>query len=209
MEFEQLIGKIESLKKANLTGIIAHQELAPLQRPTFTKYNIPENARKAGVLVLFYPGENNQTYILLTQRANYKGVHSNQISFPGGKKDNEDLNLQETALRETEEEIGLKKESVTILKQLSTIYIPPSNFSVNPYIGILKNRPFFNINYEVEEIIEFPLSSLLDKKNMIIFNVSTSSNKNMDVPCFSYKKHKIWGATAMILNEVKELLKNI
>ncbi|MDO6801899.1 CoA pyrophosphatase [Wenyingzhuangia sp. 1_MG-2023] len=208
MEFEQFLLKIEQLKKTPLPGISAHRELAPYQRPVFTEYNIPNDAKKAAVLVLFYPNKNT-TNILLTQRAVYKGTHSNQISFPGGKKDLTDSTLKETALRETLEEVGVVKEQIDVLKQLSTIYIPQSNFSVNPYIGIATENPIFKTNYEVEQIIEFPVKVLLNPKNLATFPISTGKFKNIEVPCFQYQNHFIWGATAMILNEVKEVLKTL
>ncbi|NIJ45346.1 8-oxo-dGTP pyrophosphatase MutT (NUDIX family) [Wenyingzhuangia heitensis] len=209
MDFNQVINNIELLKNVPLKGIEAHKELAPFSRPTFTEYQIPENAKKAGVLMLLYPDANNNTNILLTKRASYKGTHSSQISFPGGKKENFDINLQETALRETFEEVGIAKNEITVLKQLTTIYIPPSNFSVNPYIGILKKTPNFTINHEVDQIIHFPLNNLLDPKKIATFKSSTSYAKNIEIPCFVYNHYRIWGATAMILNEAKEVLKTL
>lgn len=202
MEFKELLSKIEKLKNAPLKGIEAHKELAPNNRPTFKDNQIPENSKKAGVLVLLYPDKNNNTQILLTKRATYNGTHSNQISFPGGKKNADDSNLQETALRETLEEVGIS--TVKVIRRLTTIYIPPSNFSVDPYIGILNSFPNFKPNYEVDQIIELPVKHLLDNKNL---KKSNQYVKDMGFPCFVYKNHSIWGATAMILNEIKEVLK--
>lgn len=201
MEFEQFISKIDTLKITELPGIEAHKLLAPLTRPVFNKYIIPKNARLAGVLILFYPDDSNQTQILLTKRARYNGKHSNQISFPGGKKEPLDSSLKITALRESLEEVGI--DNISILKQLTTIYIPPSNFSVSPYIGYLNKTPAFTPNYEVEEIIELPVSKLIDSKTLTTFQ----NKNNTKIPCFNFKGHIIWGATAMILSEVKELLK--
>ncbi len=209
MEFEQLKQKIEQLKKANLVGVKAHQVAAPPNRIALTTLQIPKNAKKAGVLVLIYPDANNNTHILLTKRASYKGTHSNQISFPGGKKENKDSNLEQTALRETYEEIGIKPTVINIVKQLTSIYIPPSNFKVYSFVGIIYKTPVFNSNYEVQEIIELPLKHLFDNKNLRTIRAFNSYTKNIDVPCFTYKEHEIWGATAMILNEIKEVLKNV
>lgn len=209
MVFEQLKSKIESLKKAKLIGVEAHKNLAPISRPTFKEYQIPKNAKLAGVMILLYPGIRNKTNIVLTKRASYKGTHSNQISFPGGKFEKKDISLQQTAIRETHEEIGLMPQNIEIVKKLTPIYIPPSNFSVDPYMAIMNTSPKFNINHEVQQIIELPIEHLLDAKNLATFKKSTSYGINIDVPCFNYKEHQIWGATAMILNEVKEVLKNI
>lgn len=207
MEFEQFILKIDSLKKSNLPGISAHKVLAPLQRALYTKYNIPKNAKKAGVLVLFYPDKNNNTAILLTKRASYNGKHSSQISFPGGKKELTDNTLKETALRETYEEIGVK--NISVIKQATTIYIPPSNFSVNPYIGVVSSTPTFLPNYEVDEIIELPVSHLLKPETLSYIPTKNNDNVNVNIPCFKFNGHYIWGATAMMLNEIKELLKSL
>ncbi|MGY6648208.1 NUDIX hydrolase [Wenyingzhuangia sp. IMCC45574] len=201
MEFEQFISKIDLLKNGKLPGIDAHKLLAPLQRPVFDKYNTPENARLAAVLILIYPDEKNKTSILLTKRASYNGKHSNQISFPGGKKEKEDANLQTTAIRETQEEVGI--ENVTMVKEMTNIYIPPSNFSVNPYMGFIKEPPAFLPNHEVSQIIQFPVEELLNPNTVNVFDNSSLKN----IPCFNYNGHIIWGATAMILSEVKELLK--
>ena len=94
------------------------------------------NAKKAGVMALFYPKHWNVTHLLLILRKTYTGVHSNQIAFPGGKLELTDADLQETALRETHEEVGVPTERVTIIKSLSKVYIPPSNFEVQPFVGL-------------------------------------------------------------------------
>lgn len=207
MEFEQFISKIDHIKSSPLAGIEAHKALAPLNRPTFKEYNIPENAKKAAVLILFYPDNNQKTCVLLTKRASYKGTHSSQISFPGGKKEAQDIDLKATALRESNEEVGVY--NVEVLKQMTAIYIPPSNFKVIPYFGVLKTRPNFQPNYEVEEIIEFPIETLLTANTLTSFTSKANFTANSTVPCFRFNNHNIWGATAMMLNETKELLKTL
>jgi len=203
MNFNQLI---DHIKNSSLTGTKAHEKLAPTNRIIYTEKEIPKNAREAGVLLLLYVDENKQINVLLTKRANYKGTHSGQISFPGGKKESFDFNLQETALRETFEEVGVSSIDVDVIKQLSTIYIPPSNFVVNPYIGVIKKNPVFRKNHEVKELIYFPIHKLFNDKNLGVFKSSTTNTKT---PCFIFNDHKIWGATAMILNELKEVLKTL
>ncbi|ANW96360.1 hypothetical protein AXE80_08750 [Wenyingzhuangia fucanilytica] len=209
MEFNYLCNNLDQLVKMSLPGIDAHKNLSPLQRPLFTKYNIPNTAKKAGVLVLLYPNQDQETTILLTKRAQYKGTHSNQISFPGGKKNPEDMDLETTAIRETFEEVGLPQIDIEVHKKLSPIYIPPSNFEVDAYLATIPYTPVFTKNYEVEEIIHLPTEALLDPNNLTTFKTSTSYANNIDVPCFMFKEHCIWGATAMILSEVKEVLKNL
>ncbi|MGY5353392.1 NUDIX hydrolase [Wenyingzhuangia sp. IMCC45467] len=209
MEFNYLCNHIDLLVKMTLPGIDAHKTLSPIQRPLFTKYNIPDNAKKAGVLVLLYPNKEQKTTLLLTKRAQYKGTHSNQISFPGGKKNPEDVDLKNTAIRETYEEVGLAQTDLKIHKQLSSIYIPPSNFKVNSYLATIPYTPVFTKNYEVDEIIHITIEELLNNNNLTTFKTATSYANNIEVPCFMFNKHCVWGATAMILSEVKEVLKNL
>ena len=94
--------------------------------------------------MLFYPDINNETRLVLMLRNKYKGVHSNQISLPGGKVDRLDKSLKDTALRETHEEIGLHKDDIDIVGDLSSVYIPPSNFNVYPFIGYINTTPIFH-----------------------------------------------------------------
>ena len=144
---------------------------------------------------------------LLTQRASYKGTHSAQISFPGGKIEKTDKNLKETALRETFEEVGISEENINVIREITDVYIPPSNFLATPYIAFSKEKPNFIINHEVDHTFDVLLKDLLDDSNITSINITTSYAKNTDVPCFKLNNYIVWGATAMILNEIKELLK--
>ena len=167
------------------------------------------NPKKAAILALFYPDKNNETHFLLTLRASYNGTHSAQISFPGGKQEKEDLDFMHTAKRETFEEVGIKMEDISIIRQFTDAYIPPSNFLVTPFIGFLKDTPTFKTNEEVEELIEVKLIDLLDDSNVTIKNMSTSYMKSIDIPCFKLNGYIVWGATAMMLSEIKDLLKSL
>lgn len=169
-----------------------------------------KNAKQAAVLSLFYNDAENQTQLLLILRKTYKGVHSNQIGFPGGKVEQTDTNLQETALRETFEEVGVNPLNVTVIKELTQLYIPPSNFEVMPYLGFFEKGESFQLQEdEVEAIVEVSLTDFMSDKNVIRENLSTSYAKNIDVPAFKLNNYVVWGATAMILNEVKALLKQV
>lgn len=166
------------------------------------------NPKKAAVLALFYPNEDQLTNLLLILRKTYKGVHSNQIALPGGKTEASDFDLKETALRETHEEVGVSPEKVTIIKSLSEVYIPPSNFEVQPYVGISRSKlSFIRQETEVEEIIEVALTDFLDDSNIFHQKLSTSYAENVEVPAFKLEGYTVWGATAMMLSEIKELLK--
>ncbi len=169
-----------------------------------------QNARKAAVLALFYPNPRSVTNLLLILRKTYKGVHSNQIGFPGGKSEKEDPDILHTALRETYEEVGVPPERISIIKSLSEIYIPPSNFEVKPFMGLMENpSPFVMQESEVEALIEVPLVDFMDDGKVFTQKLSTSYAKNMEVPAFKLNGYTVWGATAMMLNEIKELLKQV
>lgn len=169
-----------------------------------------KNPKKAGVMALFYPGPSLQTQLLLILRKTYPGVHSNQISFPGGKQEATDANLLETALRETEEEVGVVQTEITVVRALSDLYIPPSNFEVRPFIGLYeRKKPFLPQASEVEALVEVPLSALMDDRVLIMRRLSTSYAREIEVPAFELEGHVVWGATAMMLSEIKELLKKV
>ena len=210
MNFELFLKNIEVFKNTQLPGIEAQFKLAPKMRLEYNAKKIEANNPKiAAVLALFYPNQNNEVSLLLTKRANYIGTHSGQISFPGGKFEKSDLNLKETALRETFEEVGIFQEKIDIVREITEVYIPPSNFSVTPFIGILNDIPVFKLNSEVAKIIEIPFPDLLDDTMLGSISITNSYMKETSVPCFIFDGSVIWGATAMILSEIKELLKNI
>jgi 8-oxo-dGTP pyrophosphatase MutT (NUDIX family) len=212
MEFQEFENKIVKITKLELPGESAQFKMAPMERLAELKRIAIEEqtARKAGVLALFYPSEAKQTMLALILRRTYKGVHSAQIGFPGGKYENEDTSLKETALRETEEEIGVMRNTVSVLKKLTEVYIPPSNFFVQPYLGITKNTPKFTLQEEeVEALIEVPLIHFMDDAIKTYQNLTTSYAKNIEVPAFLLNDHLVWGATAMMLSEVREMLKEL
>jgi hypothetical protein len=156
-----------------------------------------------------YP-KNNQTYLALIVRNSYPGVHSSQISFPGGKVEPSDKDLEETALRETEEEIGIFRKNIRIIRQCSEIYIPPSNFLVTPFLGYTEILPqFFPNPEEVKKMLEISVKDLLDDNTIVQTTMTTSYATNIEVPAFKIDKYIIWGATAMMLSELKELLQTL
>ena len=201
MEFQTTVNILNTSIKNDLPGAEAHQLLSPLRAKEKSSYIPKTDARKAGVMVLIYPIQ-NKTHLVLTQRHPYPGVHGGQISFPGGKQDPEDKNLKETALREAYEEVGVSKNEIEILGPLSPIYIPPSNFHVQPLLAYSHTRPtFIKEEAEVASILDIPLSTLLKKETVQSLPVNIRGY-NREVPCFKVEDHIIWGATAIVLSEL-------
>lgn len=210
MNFRDFEKQIVKVTKMELPGETVQFKMAPIERLQELKRIAKEKntAKKAGVMVLFYPSENLETYLILILRKTYNGVHSAQVGFPGGKLEDGDETIQHAALRETEEEVGVSRETISVLKKLTEIYIPPSNFFVQPFLGITTELPkFIPQEEEVEALIEVSLRDFMNDENITIQTLSTSYSKSIEVPAFKLNGHIVWGATAMMLNEVRELLK--
>ena len=211
MNFDTFINFVPKIIQENLLGSIAHEKMAPLERlALLNEIDLDKiNPKKAAVMMLFYP-KNNVTHLVLILRNKYSGVHSSQIAFPGGKFENFDASLTITALRETEEEIGIPSSAINIVKAFTEIYIPPSNFIVYPFLGFSKEELIFKPDpSEVAGVVEVSLSEFLNENNVMIKKMDTSYSKAIDVPVFKIEDHIVWGATAMMLNELKEVLKKV
>ena len=207
MNFNNFKQRIQQFQKITLGGLDAQFKMAPKLRLKYDPEQISaNNPKRAAVLALFYPNDKNETTFLLTQRASYKGTHSAQISFPGGKIEQIDTSLQDTALRETFEEVGIHPDSISVFRELTDVYIPPSNFLATPFLGFSVKRPNFTTNHEVEKLIEVLLSDLLNDISLTTVIMNTSYMKNAEVPCFKFNNYVVWGATAMMLSEIKELI---
>ena len=149
-------------------------------------------------------------HVILIKRSDYIGFHSGEISFPGGKLDNQDKNLRHTALREFYEELGVKLILKRNLTKFTPLYIPPSNFMVTPFLALGKApQRFVPDKTEVEALVEVPLDEYLNDGNLIQQKLSTSYAQNIDVPAFKLKGYVVWGATAMMLSEIRELLRQV
>ncbi len=210
MKFETFLNSIAKIKNLNLPGESSQFKMSPPFRRQLMDENREKmkHAKKAGVLALFYPDRNIDTKLILILRKTYKGVHSAQVGFPGGKLEDNDPDLAFTALRETEEEVGVIKDTVEIITPLTQLYIPPSNFTVAPFLGITHQTPsFVKQEDEVEDLIEVRLLDFLDDNNTRNVKVMTSYNVELEVPAFDLNGHIIWGATAMMMSELKDLLK--
>lgn len=210
MQFQEFNKQIVKIAKMKLPGEATHLKMAPVERLLELKRFAKKanTARKAGVMALFYPSVKMETYLILILRKTYKGVHSAQVGFPGGKLEPGDTSLEAAALRETEEEVGVPAQSISVIKKLTEIYIPPSNFFVQPFLGVTHTTPRFVMQEEeVEALIEIPFAHFMDEGALTTTIVPTSYASRIEVPAFLLKGHVVWGATAMMLSEVRELLK--
>jgi len=212
MNFDEFLISLSKVKKLPLPAQESHFKMSPPFRLELqeTYKETMKNASRAGVMALFYPDKQQQTKLVLILRNTYNGVHSAQIGFPGGKFESRDTSLEKTAIRETSEEIGIPEQNIEVIKQLTEVYIPPSNFYVQPFLGIIRNTPTFNKqDNEVEEVIEVLLRHFISDANVINTSVETSYNIKVEVPAYRLNGHIVWGATAMMLSEIKDLLKKV
>lgn len=193
-----------------LPGPAIQARMSPLQQQDerFAERKRP-GVRQGSVLILLYP-EKNQLYLPFMERPVYKGHHSGQISFPGGKREPEDPDPIFTALREAEEEIGVDPQKVEILGTLTELYIPPSNYQVLPVVGWTPSRPEFVPDpVEVATIIEAPLAELRQKGSIRQTQRLLSNGLRLQTPFYDVQQHEVWGATAMMLSEFLEVVRRM
>ena len=230
---------IDTLKirlQEELPGAASHLKMAPAHRlDEFRAIRDKDfNPRLSAVLVLLYPGDAGSTMpagqtsfvdasssensspplstlkIVFIRRGEYVGIHSGQIAFPGGRYEDDDADLCETAMREAEEEIGVARDSYEIIGQLSDLYVPPSNFLVRAFVAYAPQRPSYIADpREVQEVIELDFSHFFNSTNIKVkdFPAHNSLN-NTSAPYFDVEGVTIWGATAMMLTELVDLTVN-
>jgi 8-oxo-dGTP pyrophosphatase MutT (NUDIX family) len=192
-----------------LPGNTGHSKMEPVTRKQFLlDYKHATGPRKSAVMVLLFERE-NALHTFFIERNIYEGVHSGQISFPGGGFEQADIDLVATALRETEEEIGIKATDIQVLGCLTDLYIPPSNFDVMPVVGYLSKAPMLQIDTsEVQQVFDVAIKELLDEKNKGKGEITARDGSKVEVPCFRFQHHMVWGATSMILSEFIYIIKD-
>lgn len=208
--FNDFAALLPGLTYKGMPGLKSQLKMAPENRlQEIMSLGQGKNAMKSAVLFLFYPDEKGRTTTIFIKRPEYNGVHSGQISFPGGRYEEADKNLLTTALRETYEEIGVSPSDIDIAGKLTDLFIPPSNFLVSPYIGMLKKKPFFVVQpAEVESVIEIGLAGFLNPQNMHFKTITLKGGYSLQTPCYIINGHIIWGATAMMVSEFTDLLES-
>jgi 8-oxo-dGTP pyrophosphatase MutT (NUDIX family) len=206
--FNKFVRCLESADFSNLPGVKAQLLMAPSIRHTdILNMGIGRNPVKSSVLLLFYPGTEQQVTTVLIQRPEYDGAHSGQISFPGGRFEPGDTDLAYTALRETHEEIGVDPGMVDLKGRLTDLFIPPSNFIVTPFLGISESRPTFIPDPgEVAAILEISLKDLLNPACREMKVLTLRDGYRLETPCFNLNGNIIWGATAMIISEMAKII---
>lgn len=198
----------ESIRRAlaleEFDGLAAQSRMKPIPRAERRPAEQDGEPRLGAVLILLYNRE-GKTHTVLTRRRDHLPAHAGQISLPGGRREGRET-LQQAALRETGEEVGVQPTQIRLLGELTPLYIPPSDFEVHPFVGWYEQNPrFVPQDAEVAEIIEVPLAHLLDSG---VRQVETweRGDISLRVPFFYVGTHKVWGATAMILSEFVERL---
>jgi 8-oxo-dGTP pyrophosphatase MutT (NUDIX family) len=203
------IDQIEAALRQPLPGLPAMVRMAPQPRPLYPP--TPDHRpREGGVLVLLYPdGVEGELHLVLTRRTDTVGNHRGQISFPGGSVDPDDLSTAHTALREACEEIGVCETDLRLLGALTPLYIPPSDYCIYPHVAYALRRPQFRPQpTEVAEVLEVPVSHFLNEGNTAQEEWFVSG-ATRQIPYYLVGGHKVWGATAMVLAEMAEVVAGI
>ncbi|MCK9628926.1 MAG: CoA pyrophosphatase [Bacteroidales bacterium] len=204
----------------NLPGKPAHLKMAPEHRVSSLTSEIdpPKGAVDSAVMVLLFPQKNDNSItdphlqplmdwqVLLIERAKYNGVHSGEIAFPGGKREESDSDFIETACREANEELALKHRDVTVLGLMSRLYVPPSNFTIHPVLACACwDTELIAREREVISFKKIPVG-FFNPATAQTCTIETSRGETVRAPAFIYEDYMIWGATAMILSELYQVV---
>lgn len=199
------VARLRQALQGSLPGLPTQMQMSPRPRPGTERILDPGlNCRRAGVLLLLYPCQ-DELCMVLTRRTDWLGNHRGQISLPGGSLEPGET-TQEAALREAHEELAVEPSSLEILGQLSPLYIPPSGFCIYPTVAFASPRPdFVPEEAEVAEVIEVPLAHLVDPLTRCLESWELHGQQ-VEVPFYRIGTHKVWGATAMVLCEFLSLV---
>jgi 8-oxo-dGTP pyrophosphatase MutT (NUDIX family) len=199
--------KSELIKRfqKELPGAAAHEQFAPYRKQFEDQ---AENIRKKAAVAIHLYLSIGHWHFLLIERSTYDGKHSAQMAFPGGKPEHTDLHLEHTARRESEEELGIPSNQGEKIAELSMVWIPVSSFEVTPFVFLHAERPTIEINQrEVAQYFEVKVDDLLDEASVSKTTIHVNEQVRMkDIPCFILNEKIVWGATALILAELKMLL---
>ncbi len=207
MDITAQIERLKERLQQPLPGLNAQNRMAARVRemPAI----IPGDAKLSAVLALLFP-QNDELYLLLIKRVDDGKAHGGQISFPGGRKDTSDIDLKATALRETYEEVGIPANEVAILGALTPLYIPVSYNQVQPFVGFAETKPEYTLSInEVQYVLEVPLNNFFEPNRKIVTQITPAAFPHITLTAPAYQwedDHLVWGATAMIISELEELI---
>ncbi|SNT34872.1 NUDIX domain-containing protein [Ekhidna lutea] len=208
MNFDELTRFLEKRVQKSMPGADAQLKMKPRMAngaPLRMKHATPP--RKGGVLILLFP-DNDVVRFALIQRPDYEGIHGGQMALPGGRYEEEDKDQIQTALRESEEEIGVDKSKIEIIGSLSEFFVAASNYMVLPVIGKMNFKPTFVPEpREVDDIVTPPLKDLINPSRLKEKEIVVRSGYKLICPYFDLQGRTVWGATAMMLGELVEILK--
>ncbi len=207
IDIETLTEKLKDSCNNNLPGEVTQNQMSPVPHTDnfFTKSE--EHAIPSAVLILLYPHENN-IFFILTKRTNEVQHHKGQLSLPGGSWENGEQ-LHETALRETEEEIGISAIETEIICELTPLFVKVTGYMIHPFVAYVTQKP--NIvphPSEVNNVFTVSVTELINPLNRLT-ELWTIRKTLVDVPFFKFGKYKVWGATAMILSEFQHCIEEI
>lgn len=208
LSYEPLVTRLSTRLQQSLPGHEAHLTMAPRYPARRQALSVDgRDCREAGVLILLH-SRNHTPEVVLTVRHEELPNHAGQVSFPGGQRERGEP-LSTTALREAKEEVGLDPDSVHLLGALTPLYVPPSNFCVHPFVGVVSHDPSLSpTDREVDEVVHVSLSHLLTPATRMVKPWPLHGSE-IDVPYYEVDGHFVWGATAMILAEFLELVRDV
>jgi 8-oxo-dGTP pyrophosphatase MutT (NUDIX family) len=208
MELLELVQKLKSRLTLPLPGALAHEPFRAIPAgPLIPNFETKLPPRPGSVLILLYP-DKNRIKFPLTKRQTYAGAHSDQVSLPGGKKEEGETYI-ETALREAEEEVGINRSLPHVIGSLSQFFVIPSNFMITPVIAYCDSKPEFKADpYEVARIITGDVFDLTREDAVKEKEILVANKFKMKAPHFQIENEIVWGATAMMLNEFRVILKD-
>ena len=203
VEFDNLIFHLKKRINTNLPGKDSHKKMKISYRnEKKNSFNI-NMAKPAAVLLLLFP-DNKKICFYLTKRTEKLKYHKGQISLPGGSNEKGE-SLLETALRETEEEIGVNKNEISILGQITPLFIPVTGFMMTPFIGFTLKEPIIKLDsMEVEELFSVNILDLINNDKLITHR--QLNGRDVTIPYFNLNNQQVWGATSMVLSEFKDML---
>ena len=203
MQFHSFLEFIPKIQELRLPGLSEQLKMAPSTRKQLLEKPII-NPNKAAVICLFYEGICGETFFYLIRRSSYPGVHSNQVGFPGGQIDSYDKTPWHAAKRELWEELGISPKQVTQIREITSLYIPPSHFWVDCFLAYSTSQTKLHIDpNEVKEVISVSLAEFLNIKKSFSDQLESNGNKT---PIYNLYNNTVWGATAMILAEIKSII---